>query len=266
MDLRLGGKTAYVTGGAHGIGAGIVKELVIEGVRVVTSDVDKEALHAGVQELRGLGPGVTPVVADLSSAAGIRDANQAVLETLGGAPDFLVNNVGVAASLPFTEITDEHWQKTFDLNFMSYVRTARELVPLMSERPGSAVVNIASDLAKQPEIIPVDYGAMKAAVLHFSKTLSLEFAPSVRTNAILPGPVWTGLWTKPGGLVDMFMDLYKTNDRDQAVREYLKDRQLTFGISQPEDVAALVTFVLSPRAKQINGAALDIGGTLRSLF
>jgi NAD(P)-dependent dehydrogenase (short-subunit alcohol dehydrogenase family) len=135
----------------------------------------------------------------------------------------------------------------------------------MAKRGGAAVVNISSDLAKQPESVPVDYGSMKAAIQYLTKALSQEFAPAVRVNAVLPGPVWTGLWSRPGGVVDKLAELYRVS-RDEALERYLRDRQLTMGLAEAEDVASIVAYLVSPLACRINGSSFDVGGTVRGLF
>jgi NAD(P)-dependent dehydrogenase (short-subunit alcohol dehydrogenase family) len=268
VDLELGGRTAYITGGAHGIGAAVAGALIAEGVEVAVADVDVDGLAERAAEWRARSPSarVVVVVADLSSESGVDQATETVLDAFGGAPDLLVNNVGVADGKPFAEIPDEQWRRTFELDLMSYVRTARGVLPRMAAGSGGAVVNVASDLAKQPETMPADYGAMKAAVLSLTKSLALEYAPEIRVNAVLPGPVWTRLWSRDGGLADQLRDVYGVPTREEAVDRYLQDRRLTFGISRPEDVADSVLFLLSRRARQINGAALDVGGTVRSLY
>lgn len=265
MDLNLGGSTAYVTGGAQGIGAAIVDQLVAEGVAVAVSDVDADQLndHHHAWTVAGRAPVLIP--ADLSNPEDTLRAADAAVAGLGGPPTILVNNVGVAKSQPFLEISDADWTAGFNLNFMSAVRTSRVLLPQMAAAGGGAVVNISSDLAKQPDTVPADYGAMKAALLYLSKALALEFAPSVRVNTVCPGPVWTGLWSRPGGVADKMAEVYGT-DRDTAIERYLQDRHLPLGIGQPSDVANLVAYLVSPAAKFLTGSVYDVGGTLRGLF
>jgi NAD(P)-dependent dehydrogenase (short-subunit alcohol dehydrogenase family) len=264
MDMQLAGRSAYITGGAQGIGAAVAARLSAEGVRVAVSDIAGDELRTHRDEWTCDAGEPVLIEADLSTARGVRAATEEAIAGLGGVPNILVNNVGVAISRAFTDIDDESWTATFELNFMSYVRTSRLLVPRMAEAGPAAVVNMSSDLAKQPESVPADYGSMKAAILYLTKALAQEFAPAVRTNAVLPGPVWTGLWSRPGGVVDRLADLYGT-DRDAALERYLKDRQLTFGIAEPDDVAAMVTYLVSPIAGRINGSAFDVGGTIRGL-
>lgn len=265
MDLALRGKTAYITGGAQGIGASVATHLAAEGVRVAVSDVNPAAL---VDLQKTLGDELDPVfvTADLASADGVASAVDQVVENFGGrAPDIVVNNVALCLEREFEDLTDEAWELTFQLNFMSYVRTCRALAPAMQSRGECSIINMASDLAKQPVSVPIDYGTMKSAVLHLSKALAGKYAPAVRVNAVLPGPVWTGLWSRPGGIADELAELYHL-DRDAAVQRYLQERKLVMGLAQPEDVATLVTYLASPLAKRINGAALDVGGTIHGLL
>lgn len=250
MDWQLAGKRAFVTAGAHGIGEAIANLLAREGASVVVADVDGEALGN-----RWAGT----VTADLTTAEGVRHA----LAFLGDAPDILVNNLGVGNSGSFEELDDERWQRSFDINLMGCVRVCRALLPRMPA--GSAVVNIGSDLAKQPEPSLMDYGACKAGLLYLTKALAKQYAPKIRVNAVLPGPVWTHMWTRPGGIVDQLVAHYGVG-RDAALERFLQDRQLPLGIGQPEDVAHAVAFLASPLAKFITGASLDIGGTLRGLI
>lgn len=264
MDLGLGGKTAYVTGGARGIGEAIADALVAEGVRVAVSDVQEGVLEEKRESWTAGGEPVT-IVADLSTRDGAVSAAEAAVSGLGGPPDILVNNVGAAPNRPFEKVSEEDWFGTFNLNFMSHVRTSRVILPLMQGR-GGAVVNMSSDLAKQPEPVPADYGAFKAALLSLSKSLALEYAPDVRVNAICAGPVWTDLWTKPGGVVDNVAEMYGL-PREEAIEKYLGERRLPLGIGEPADVAAMTLFLVSPRSKFVTASAFDVGGgSVRSLL
>lgn len=263
MDLGLHGKTAYVTGGARGIGESTIDRLLAEGVgHVVASDRDADQLKANQERW---GSSVTTLVADLSGVDATHTAER-VLEVLGGAPDVLVNNVGSAHAAPFASLTDD-WYASFNLNFMSHMRTSRALVPLMAaSSKGGAVVFVASDLAKQPETMPVDYAAVKAAILNLTQVLSLTYAPAVRVNAVCPGPVWTNLWTRPGGVADGLSEAFGL-PQDEAVQKFVDERHLPLGIGRPEDVANLISFLVSPAAAFITAAAVSIdGGGTRSIL
>jgi len=259
MDYKLKGQLAYVSAGAHGIGEAIADLLTAEGVLVVVADSDAETLKEKAGKWRGV------VAADLATGAGVDEAVGYALKTLGRAPDILINNLGVGNSTPFEDIDDEKWARSIDVNLMGTVRTCRALVPKMAERGSGAVVNTGSDLAKQPEPGFVDYGACKAALLYLTKALAKQYAPTVRVNTVLPGPIWSRMWTRPGGIVDQLVQHYGV-DRDAAVKRFLQDRQMPMGIGDPADVAHAAVFLASPLAKFITGAGLDVGGTIRGLI
>ncbi len=256
MDYQLAGKFAFVTAGAHGIGEAIANLLTAEGADVIVADRDEDALGDNAPKWRGT------FAADLATARGMDAAVSYMLETFGRAPDILINNLGLADPAPFEDLSDERWARAFAINLMGCVRACRALLPRMAELGAAAVVNIASDLAKQPETIPMDYGASKSALLHVTKALAKQYAPRVRVNAVSPGPVWTRLWSRLGGLADQMAAHYGV-DRDAAVARFLEDRQMPLGMGQPEDVAHAAVFLASPLAKFITGANLDLGGTLR---
>jgi NAD(P)-dependent dehydrogenase (short-subunit alcohol dehydrogenase family) len=194
MDYGLEGKLAFVAAGAHGIGRATADLLTTEGASVIVADCDGDALGANGGRWRAT------VTADLSTPDGVRTAVDAVLDTFGRPPDILINNLGVGNSTPFEDITDDRWLASFNVNLMGSVRVCRALVPKMATLEAAAVVNTGSDLAKQPEPGFIDYGAFKAALLYLTKALARQYAPAVRVNAVLPGPIWSRMWTRPGGM------------------------------------------------------------------
>jgi NAD(P)-dependent dehydrogenase (short-subunit alcohol dehydrogenase family) len=258
MDYQLEGQLACVFAGAHGIGAAIADLLTNEGASVIVADRDAEALAEGSKRWRG------SITADLATAEGMATAVAYVLDTFSRAPDILINNLGVGNSSPFENVTDEAWSASFQVNLMGTVRASRALIPRMAARGSGAVVNTGSDLAKQPEPAFMDYGAFKAGLLYLTKALAKLYAPAVRVNAVLPGPIWSRMWTRPGGIVDQITAHYGL-DKEASVKQFLQDRQMPMGIGHAEDVAHAAVFLASPRAKFISGAGLDIGGTIRGL-
>jgi NAD(P)-dependent dehydrogenase (short-subunit alcohol dehydrogenase family) len=258
MDYQLQGKLAFVNAGAHGIGEAIADLLTAEGASVIVADHDAAALHEKAHRWSGV------VAADLATAEGVEHATSHVLAAFGRAPDILINNLGVGTAASFEKLTDEDWARSIEINLMGCIRTCRILVPRMTELVSASVVNMGSDLAKQPEPTLMDYGACKAALLYLTKALAAQYAPSVRVNAVLPGPIWTRMWTRPGGIVDQLVASYGV-DREAAVKRFLEERHMPLGIGEPGDVANAVVFLASPLAKFITGSSLDIGGTLRGL-
>jgi NAD(P)-dependent dehydrogenase (short-subunit alcohol dehydrogenase family) len=260
MDYGLKGKYAFVNAGAYGIGEAVADLLTQEGASVIVADRDEEVLKEKASRWTGV------VAADLATSTGTDTSVAYVLKTFGRAPDILINNLGVGDSSSFEDISDERWAKSFEINLMGCIRTCRALIPEMAKNGMASIVNTGSDLAKQPEPTLMDYGVFKAGLLYLTKALAKQYAPAVRVNAVLPGPVWTRMWTRPGGIVDQLIVHYGVADKDAAVKRFLEDRYLPLGIGQAEDVANAVVFLASPLAKFITGSTLDIGGTLRGLI
>lgn len=264
MDLGLAGKRALVTGAATGIGRSTVLALVQEGVTVAALDIDESALAELVEAVPA--DKVVAVKADLSTGPGCTSAVEEALQRLGGL-DILVNNVGAGAVRQFDDITDDEWQATMDLNFMSYVRVTRACLPTLRQTPGAAIVNNASDLARQPEALPVDYAASKAAVLAVTKGLARKEGPAIRVNAVAPGPIWTPFWTKPGGFADTLSTVHGLPP-EQAVEHEMRLRQLPLQrLGTPEEVATVILFLASPMTSFTTGSVWGVdGGSIRSLF
>lgn len=259
MDVQISGQTALVTAGAYGIGEAIADLLTQEGARVVVADRDGAALREKAPRWAGI------VEADLATPQGVDRAITETLTIFDGPPDILINNLGVGDAASFEDISDERWSDSLAVNLMGTVRICRSLLPMMAKRGSGSVINIGSDLAKQPEPSMMDYGVCKAGLLYLTKALAKQYVPHVRVNMVLPGPIWSRMWTRPGGIVDQLVSHYGV-DKDEAVRRFLEERYMPMGIGQPEDVARAVVFLASPMARFITGAGLDIGGTLRGLI
>jgi NAD(P)-dependent dehydrogenase (short-subunit alcohol dehydrogenase family) len=258
VDYLIRGKSAFVSAGAHGIGEAIADLLAQEGARVFVADCDESALAEKASRWAGV------ISADLATAEGVGRAVSGVLSVFGGAPDILINNLGVGNASAFEEISDETWATSFNINLMGTIRTCRLLLPEMVKRGSGAVVNTGSDLAKQPEPSLMDYGVCKAGLLYLTKALARQYAPHIRVNAVLPGPIWSQMWTRPGGILDQLVAAYGV-EKEEALERFLAERQMPLGIGEPIDVAHAVLFLASPVSKFITGASLDLGGTLRGL-
>jgi NAD(P)-dependent dehydrogenase (short-subunit alcohol dehydrogenase family) len=258
MNCQLTGQRAFVVAGAHGIGQAIANLLTAEGAAVVVADQDADALAENGRGWKGT------VAANLATAEGVTAAVNFALEQFDGPPDILINNLGVGDAHTLEAADDDAWARSFQVNLMGTVRTSRALVPKMAERGSGSVVITGSDLAKQPEPGFVDYGTCKAGLLYLTKAMAKQYAPKVRVNSVLPGPIWSRMWTRPGGIVDQLVSHYGL-DREASVKRFLEDRQMPMGIGNPEDVAHAAVFLVSPLARFITGANLDIGGTIRGL-
>src|SRR3954453_22572286 len=168
METGLAGKAVVLTGAASGIGRATAEAFAREGARLGLIDHDEDQLRALAGEL---GDGVVTAVEDLSTAEGVAAAFDAVTQRLG-TPDVLFNNVGTGAVRTFDDLSDDDWHATIELNFFAYVRAIRAVLPGMRERGSGVIVNNASDLARQPEPVPIDYAVSKAAILSLTKELA----------------------------------------------------------------------------------------------
>jgi NAD(P)-dependent dehydrogenase (short-subunit alcohol dehydrogenase family) len=211
---------------------------------------------------------VAVVSVDLASVDGPARLVGAAVDRYGRI-DILVNNVGATKPRSsFLDVDDAEWKLGFELTFFSAVRTTRAALPRLLANRDGAIVNVSSINARLPFPMVVDYSAAKAALSNLTKSLSEEFAPrGVRVNAIAPGPVRTPFWTAPGGFAESVAAGAKTSP--QAAIDEVVPRQMgisTGRITEPKEVADLVTFLVSSRAANITGAEFVIdGGQVKTL-
>jgi NAD(P)-dependent dehydrogenase (short-subunit alcohol dehydrogenase family) len=269
MDLNLTGRTALITGAASGIGRATAAVMAAEGARVIAVDRDKDGLNDAAGELSPA-PGGLPhiiVTADLSGADGVELAMRDALTATGGSVDIFISNAGQCEWRSLAELTDADWHATLELNLMATVRAVRFLLPGMLARGWGSIVLTASDLARQPERSPADYQVSKAGLVVLTKVLAMEAGPSVRVNAVAPGPVWTPLWSRPGGIAD---NLARVHQRPpgEAVDFELSQRHLPLGrIGQPHEVANVIAFLASDAASFVTSSVYGVdGGSVRGLL
>lgn len=266
MNTGLNGKTVFITGAAKGIGRSTALAFAREGARLGLADIDREGLNTLSAEIRELGGQAAFSVANLATGQGVSDAVDELLVAFGGRVDVLVNNVGAGKIRTFDQLTDDEWDFTLQLNFMSYVRACRKVLPVMRQQGSGVIVNNASDLARQPEPVPIDYSASKAAVLALTKGLARSEAPNIRVNAVAPGPIWTPFWTQKGGFAETMGEFHKMPPKE-AVEHELSLRQLPLKrLGTPDEVANVIVFLASDLASFVTSAVWGVdGGSIRSL-
>ena len=257
MELGLRDKVCLVTGSTGGIGFETARLLAAEGARVAVTGRRSERVEAA---RRGTGA-AAGVVADLAWA----DAGASVVADVTaqlGPVDCLVNNVGDAYQTTFEELSDEQWEQLWQLNVMSYVRTIRAVLPAMKERRSGVIVNVASTSGKRPSTSMPNYSVTKAAVLSLSRLVADLYASSgIRCNAVTPGPTATSAWLADGGLADQ-QAARTGKSRDEVLAAVGAGRPLK-RLAEPEEIAAVVVFLCSPRSAYVTGAAWSVdGGTV----
>jgi 3-oxoacyl-[acyl-carrier protein] reductase len=198
--MTLQGKTTLVTGAATGIGRAIAERFAREGARVaVNFRSSREAAEQVVAEIRAGGGVATAIAADVSVESEVC-AMLEQIERKFGRLDVLVNNAGWSTRVPhpkLDDLTDEIWDKTFDINLRGVFYCVRAAVPLLRKQPGAAIVNVASVAATIGVGSSMAYAAAKAGVLTLTKSLARALAPEIRVNAISPGLIRTHFAGRP---------------------------------------------------------------------
>ena len=252
MDLGLKDRICLVTGSTAGIGLETARLLAAEGARVVVNGRDPDR----VEQARAEAGAALGVACDLSEPGAAEALVAETTEALGPVA-CLVNNVGEAYQAGFEDLTDEQWDAMWQVNVMSYVRCIRAALPGMKEAKAGTIVNVSSTAAKRPSTGMPDYSVMKAALLSFSRLVADLYAKDgLRCNAVTPGPTATQAWLGEGGLAD------QQGERDEVLAKVAAGRPLG-RLAEPEEIAAVVVFLCSPRASYVTGAAWSAdGGTV----
>jgi NAD(P)-dependent dehydrogenase (short-subunit alcohol dehydrogenase family) len=263
MNLDLDGKRALVTGSTAGIGFAIAAALAAEGAKVIVNGRTDERVASATQRLRETvsTAQVEGLAADLGTAKGCAEALRLYPEV-----DILVNNLGIFEPKPFPEITDEDWLRFFEVNVLSGIRLSRHYLPRMKEKNWGRIVFISSESGLQIPAEMVHYGMTKTAQLAVARGLAETTAgTAVTVNAVLPGP------TDSEGVGEFVNRLAAEGNtsREAFEKEFftkMRPTSLLQRFEKPEEIAAVVAFVCSPRASAINGTALRAeGGVVRAI-
>lgn len=264
MDLQLQGKRALITGSTAGIGFACARELAAEGASVIINGRSVDRVETARQQLLAEFPqaNVRGIAADLSTAIGVWSLVHAEPEV-----DILVNNLGIFDPQPFEAIEDEEWFRFFEVNVMSGVRLSRHYLPLMKAANWGRIIFISSESGLCPPAEMVHYGMTKSAQLSVSRGLAETCAgTNVTVNSVLPGP------TRTEGVGDFFGKLAAEAGQTLAETEtdFFANARPTSIIKrfiEPQEIAAMVTYLCSPRAAATNGAAVRVeGGIVRALM
>ena len=260
--MRLAGKVAIVTGGAMGIGRGIVLCMAKEGADVAIADLQVEPAGKVADEVKALGRKAVVVKTDVTKEADIQALFDRVRRDLGRI-DILVNNAGVASKpgLPFTNNTEADWDRVYAVNVKSVFLTCKAIAPYFIERKSGRIINIASIAGTMNSPVMPPYSVSKMGVITFTKIVAKELAPhGINVNAICPGILWTAFWqetaermAKSGGQFAGMTPRQVFESRVNAIVPMKREQT-------PEDIGCAAVFLASDEARNITGQALHVDG------
>ena len=246
--MRLQNKTVLVTGGAHGIGKAMVERFAAEGAAVICAD-----LHAAAGLPSATAATVCHVSLDVSDA-GSWQALEAELTQSGIQLDCLVNNAGIVAGLPITELDLETWQRILAVNLTGAMLGCQLAIRNMQRSGGGSIINVASTVAGLGLANDAAYTASKAGLAGLTRSIATHCAlerMNIRCNSLSPGPTRTDI-------------LEKAIAADPAVAEALERMTPGGRLAAPDEIASLAVFLASDDASYCNGANFLADGGLSS--
>lgn len=245
--MLLDGKNALVTGGSQGIGAAISLDLAREGANICLTYRKHEAeARAYEQQIRAMGRKALALQCDIAS---FKDAER-VVQTAAkefGSLHILVNNAGMNWDGVSWKMSEEQWDRVLEVNLKGYFNFTRHVAPLLKDQKYGRVINITSINGLRGKFGQTNYSASKAGIIGFTKALAKELgAFGVTANAVAPGLIETAM-------------LRESDARDKIIDLAMGESALK-RVGQPEDLAYLVSFLASDRAKHITGEVIKVDG------
>jgi 3-oxoacyl-[acyl-carrier protein] reductase len=245
-SMRLAGKCAIVTGGASGFGLGIVDKFLAEGARVMIADINGDSASALAAER---GDAALAQQVDVANAASVKAMAEAAIAGFGKV-DILINNAGVThLPTPLDEVSEEDFDRVYNVNMKSVYLTARALVPHMKTNGSGAILNVASTAGVSPRANLNWYNASKGWMITATKTMAVELAPKgIRVNAINPVAGETPL-----------LQSFMGEDTPEVRAKFLST--IPIGrFSTPEDMGNAACYLCSDEASMVTGVAMEVDG------
>ena len=248
--MRLENKTAIVTGGASGFGAGIAQRFAHEGASVVVADINDPEGEAIASEIRDSGGDAVYIHADVTSRSDTKGMISAAVEH-SGQLDILINNAGFShANKSFTEVADEEFDRVYNVNVKAVYIAIQEAIPVFKRQGHGCIINTSSTAALRPRPGLAVYCSSKGAVSNLTKALAVEFAgDQIRINALCPVIGETGM-------LETFMGVPDTAENRKKFEATIPMGRF----STPSDVAAAALFLASDDASFITGVTMEVDG------
>lgn len=241
----LRGRVALVTGASRGIGRAVALKLAENGSAVIVNYAGNGAAAQAVAgEINQLGGRCLAICADISRSEEVKNMFAAIKNTFGRL-DILINNAGITRDCLLLRMKEEDWNRVIDINLTGAFNCTKEALKLLLKSDSGVIVNISSVVGQMGNAGQCNYGAAKAGLLGFTKSLAREVAgKNIRVNAVAPG----------------FIDTDMTSNLPQEVRERLKEQIPMGRLGCPEDVANAVLFLTLPSSSYITGQTLNVDG------
>lgn len=261
MDLHLTGKTALVLASSTGLGKAVAKELALEGANVMITSRSKDKLIQAKKEIELVAKGqVDYMVADVTDAQSIKDLVEVTRKTFGKI-NILVNNTGGPAAGSFDDLSDQEWQKAFDLTLLSYIRAVRAVLPDLKETKGH-ILNNTSSSVKQPIDGLLLSNVFRMGVQGLSKSLSQELAPDgIMVNTIGAGRIETDRLKELDG-----KRAKKDSRTIEEVQESIKEQIPVGRYGEPKEFAKMATFLVSGVNTYVTGQTILVDGALNKSY
>ena len=241
----LKGYTALVTGASRGIGRAIAVKLAANGAEVIVNYCgNKAAAEEVVREIRDFGGRAVSICADVSSIEAVNKMFAEIKNDFGSL-DILVNNAGITCDSLLLRMKEEDWDKVLHTNLTGTFNCTKAALKLILKSDNGSIVNISSVVGQTGNPGQCNYGAAKAGILGFTKSLAREVAgKKIRVNAVAPG----------------FIDTDMTSVLPEEVRQKLKEQIPMGRLGSPEDVANAVLFLTLPSSRYITGQTINVDG------
>lgn len=237
-------KVALITGAGRGIGRVIALELARNGAVVVVNDLDEAGMNETGQKIKEIGRQFHAIPADVSSAASVEKMIEEIIEKFGKI-DILVNNAGITRDALLLRMKEEDWDKVLNINLKSVFLCTKFASRYMMKQRYGKIVNISSVIGLVGNIGQANYSASKAGIIGFTKSSAKELAArGINVNAIAPGFIKTAM----------------TEKLPENIKNEMLNRIPLGFLGEPEDVADLVLFLTSDKARYITGQVVNVDG------